>query len=125
MCELDLGFRGYHLPEFPVPEGYTPDSYLEHLCREGATARYGHVTGAVGERLAYELDVIRGMGFANYFLVVWDFIRFARERGILVGPGRGSAAASLVTYSLEITALDPLEHDLDARYRHRFRRRSA
>jgi DNA polymerase-3 subunit alpha len=112
MCQLDLGFRGYHLPEFPVPEGFTPDSYLEKLCREGVQRRYGHVSGAVAERLAYELDVIRGMGFANYFLVVWDFVRHARERGILVGPGRGSAAGSIVTYSLEITALDPLEYNL-------------
>lgn len=112
MCSLDLTFTGYHLPEFPVPPGHTPDSYLAELCRAGTLARYGHATGAVGERLEYELDVIRGMGFANYFLVVWDFIRFAREQGILVGPGRGSAAASIVTYSLGITALDPLQHDL-------------
>lgn len=112
MCELDLGFRGYHLPEFPLPEGFTPDSYLEHLCREGAVKRYGHCSGPVEERLLYELGVIQGMGFANYFLVVWDFIRFAREQGILVGPGRGSSAGSIVTYSLEITALDPLKHDL-------------
>jgi DNA polymerase-3 subunit alpha len=112
MCKLDLDFRGYHLPEFPVPESHNPDSYLEALCREGAQRRYGHVSGDVEARLMYELDVIRGMGFANYFLVVWDFIRFARERGILVGPGRGSSAGSIVTYSLEITALDPLKHDL-------------
>lgn len=112
MCKLDLDFRGYHLPEFPIPESHTPDSYLEMLCREGAQRRYGHVSGDVETRLMYELDVIRGMGFANYFLVVWDFIRFARERGILVGPGRGSSAGSIVTYSLEITALDPLKYDL-------------
>lgn len=112
MCSLDLGFRGYHLPEFPIPEGFTPDSYLEHLCRQGATKRYGHCSDKVEERLVYELGVIQGMGFANYFLVVWDFIRYAREQGILVGPGRGSSAGSIVTYSLEITALDPLKHDL-------------
>jgi DNA polymerase-3 subunit alpha len=112
MCELDLDFRGYHLPEFPTPEGQSADSYLEALCRAGVREKYGHDSGEVGERLAYELDVIRGMGFANYFLVVWDFVRFARERGILVGPGRGSAAASIVTYALEITALDPLAYDL-------------
>lgn len=112
MCSLDLGFRGYHLPEFPVPEGFTPDLYLESLCREGVQQRYGHVSGEVAARLAYELDVIKGMGFANYFLVVWDFIRFAREREILVGPGRGSSAGSIVTYSLGITALDPLQHNL-------------
>jgi DNA polymerase-3 subunit alpha len=112
MCALDLDFRGYHLPEFPVPDGHTPDTYLEQLCREGAQKRYGHVSGKVADRLAYELHVIRGMGFANYFLVVWDFIRFAREQKILVGPGRGSSAGSIVTYSLEITALDPLKYDL-------------
>jgi DNA polymerase III subunit alpha len=112
MCELDLGFKGYHLPAFPVPPGFTADTYLEQLCTTGVIERYGHAGGEVGERLAYELDVIRGMGFANYFLVVWDFVRFAKERGILVGPGRGSAAASIVTYSLGITALDPLQYDL-------------
>jgi DNA polymerase III subunit alpha len=112
MCNLDLGFKGYHLPAFPVPPGFTADTYLEKLCTTGVIERYGHAGGEVGERLAYELDVIRGMGFANYFLVVWDFVRFAKERGILVGPGRGSAAASIVTYSLGITALDPLQYDL-------------
>ncbi len=112
MCSLDLSFRGYHLPEFPVPPGFTPDTYLEQLCREGAHRRYGHVSGEVAARLEYELDVIKNMGFANYFLVVWDFIRFAREQGILVGPGRGSSAGSIVTYSLSITALDPLAYDL-------------
>src|SRR5919107_452911 len=112
MCSLDLGFRGYHLPEFPIPAGFTPDAYLESLCREGVQQRYGHVSGEVAPRLAYELDVIQSMGFANYFLVVWDFIRFAREQGILVGPGRGSSAGSIVTYSLGITALDPLAYDL-------------
>ncbi|MGH2613633.1 MAG: PHP domain-containing protein, partial [Thermomicrobiales bacterium] len=84
MCALDLEFHGYHLPEFPVPEGHTPDSYLESLCRAGVRSRYGHDTGEVGARLEYELGVIKGMGFANYFLVVWDFIKFARESGILV-----------------------------------------
>jgi DNA polymerase-3 subunit alpha len=112
MCSLDLGFRGYRLPEFPIPPGHTPDTYLESLCREGVQRRYGHVSGEVAARLAYELDVIKSMGFDNYFLVVWDFIRFAREQGILVGPGRGSSAGSIVTYSLGITALDPLQHDL-------------
>jgi DNA polymerase-3 subunit alpha len=112
MCALDLGFRGYHLPEFPVPDGFTPESYLESLCRDGALRRYGHVSGAVVERLSYELEIIGSMGFANYFLVVWDFVRHAREQGILVGPGRGSAAGSIVTYSLEITALDPLKYNL-------------
>jgi DNA polymerase-3 subunit alpha len=112
MCNLDLSFKGYHLPEFEVPGGFTPDTYLEHLCQEGVRRLYGHAEGAVGERLAYELGVIRSMGFTNYFLVVWDFVRFAKENGILVGPGRGSAAGSIVTYGLGITALDPLKYDL-------------
>jgi len=112
MCNLDLGFKGYHLPHFDVPPGQTPETYLEHLCREGVRRKYGHDDGTVGERLAYELGVITQMGFTNYFLVVWDFVRFAKEHGILVGPGRGSAAGSIVTYALDITALDPLKYDL-------------
>lgn len=112
MCHLDLGFKGYHMPEFPVPDGHTPESYLEFLCRDGVRRKYGHDAGVVGERLAYELDVIGRMGFTNYFLVVWDFVRFAKDNGILVGPGRGSAAGSIVTYALDVTALDPLKYDL-------------
>jgi DNA polymerase III subunit alpha len=112
MCHLDLGFKGYHLPEFPVPAGISPEQYLEDLCREGVRRKYGTDEGVVGERLDYELGVIRSMGFTSYFLVVWDFVRFAKERGILVGPGRGSAAGSIVTYALDITALDPLKYDL-------------
>jgi DNA polymerase-3 subunit alpha len=112
MCTLDLGFKGYHLPHFDVPDGYTADGYLERLCREGVHQLYGRDDGEVGERLAYELDVIRRMGFTNYFLVVWDFVKFAKDNGILVGPGRGSAAGSIVTYSLGITALDPLKYGL-------------
>ncbi|MEJ7761656.1 MAG: DNA polymerase III subunit alpha [Thermomicrobiales bacterium] len=112
MCHLDLGFTGYHLPHFDVPDGFDADGYLEHLCLAGARQRYGHTDGAVGERLAYELRVIREMGFTTYFLVVWDFVRFAKENGILVGPGRGSAAGSIVCYSLDVTALDPLKYDL-------------
>jgi DNA polymerase-3 subunit alpha len=112
MCTLDLGFKGYHLPHFDVPDGFTADGYLEHLCRQGVRRLYGHDEGEIGRRLAYELDVIQRMGFTNYFLVVWDFVKFARDNGILVGPGRGSAAGSIVTYSLGITALDPLKYGL-------------
>jgi DNA polymerase-3 subunit alpha len=112
MCNLDLGFKGYHLPNFTVPDGFTNEAYLEHLCREGVRRLYGHDQGEIGQRLAYELGVINNMGFTNYFLVVWDFVRFAKENGILVGPGRGSAAGSIVTYALGITALDPLKYDL-------------
>ena len=112
MCHLDLGFKGYHLPEFDVPEGYSNESYLAHVVREGAQRKYGSVSGEVAERIDYELGVINTMGFTNYFLVVWDFVRYAKENGILVGPGRGSAAGSIVTYALDVTALDPLKYDL-------------
>ena len=112
MCDLVLEHRGYHLPAFPVPEGYTQESYLEHLCRQGCVERYGAITAEVETRLSYELSIIGQMGFVPYFLIVSDFVRFARQRGILVGPGRGSAAGSLVAYSLGITGLDPLKHHL-------------
>ncbi len=112
MCSLDLGFKGYKLPQFDVPAHQTADEYLESLCREGVRRLYGHDSGEVGDRLAYELDVIKSMDFANYFLVVWDFVKFAKDSGILVGPGRGSAAGSIVAYSLGITALDPLKYGL-------------
>ncbi len=112
MCSLDLGFKGYQIPNFDVPEGHTPETYLRELCTAGAMERYGTVEGAVVERLNHELGIIDSMGFTNYFLIVWDFVRFARQRGILVGPGRGSAAGSVVTYSLNITGLDPLKYDL-------------
>ncbi|HEU0164225.1 MAG TPA: DNA polymerase III subunit alpha, partial [Thermomicrobiales bacterium] len=112
MCALDLGFKGYQLPEFDVPAGFTPETYLRKLCEEGAMKHYGTLDGTIGERLSYELGVIGSMGFTNYFLVVWDFVLFAKQNGILVGPGRGSAAGSLVTYCLDITGLDPLKYDL-------------
>ena len=100
------------MPHFAVPDGETPATYLEHLCREGAQRKYGHIEGEVAERLAFELKVITDMGFPTYFLVVWDFIRYAKEQGILVGPGRGSAAGSIVAYCLDITTVDPLAHGL-------------
>lgn len=112
MCDLDLGFKGYHLPRFDVPDGLDPDDFLEQLCREGVRRLYGHDGGAINDRLTYELGVIKQMGFTNYFLVVWDFVKFAKDNGILVGPGRGSAAGSIVTYALGITALDPLKYGL-------------
>lgn len=112
MCDLKLEFSGYHMPHFELPAGKVADAYLRELCVEGAMRKYGHADGVVGDRLAYELGVIADMGFTNYFLVVWDFVKFAKDREILVGPGRGSAAGSLVTYSLDITALDPLRYDL-------------
>ncbi len=110
---LDLPLGDFKLPRFPVPEGQTPESYLEALCREGLTRRYGaDQPAAAEERLRFELGVIEEMGFSSYFLIVWDYIRWARENGVGVGPGRGSAAGSLVAYSLRITDLDPLEHGL-------------
>jgi len=111
-CDLSLDFEGYHLPFFKVPEGYTPQSYLAHLCQKGLQSRYAVVTPELKARLQYELDLIHRMGFDTYFLIVWDLVREANSRGIMVGPGRGSAAASLVSYCLDITQLDPLAHGL-------------
>lgn len=111
-CQVELEFGNLHLPYFTVPEGYTPASYLREKCLAGAVKRYGHCDGPVRERLDYELKVIGQMGYEEYFLIVWDFIRYARERGIAVGPGRGSAAGSIVSYVLQITNIDPLQYGL-------------
>ncbi len=113
--QVDLVFdKTYHLPAFPLPESHSSENaYLEHLAVLGAKERYGDpVPAEVQERLDYELNVIRGTGYAGYFLITWDFIRWAREHDIPVGPGRGSAAGSLVAYALRITNLDPLEFGL-------------
>jgi DNA polymerase-3 subunit alpha len=113
MVELDIETRSFAIPAFPVPAGYAGDAdYLRALCEEGLRERYGEPTAQQRERLAYELDVITRMGFASYFLIVWDFIRYAREQGIPVGPGRGSAAGSIVAYVLRISDVDPLRYDL-------------
>jgi DNA polymerase-3 subunit alpha len=111
-CQVELEFGSLHLPHFPVPGGNPANKYLEELCRGGVRERYATVSPTMEERLQYELGVINRMGYASYFLIVWDLIRFARERGILVGPGRGSAAGSLVAYCLGITNVDPLAHGL-------------
>ena len=111
-CNLQLQFGQFHLPKYQVPEGYTLETYLAHLSWEGLKRRYPAANADVEARLKYELDVIQKTGFAGYFLVVWDFIAFAKERGISVGPGRGSAAASLVAYCLGITNIDPLKYGL-------------
>ena len=111
MCQLELRFGRLLLPKVETPRGKTADDHLEQLCREGLERRFSEPTAEVVERLEYELDVIRKTNFANYFLVVWDLISFARERGILFGV-RGSAAASLVLYCLGITNIDPLKHGL-------------
>jgi DNA polymerase-3 subunit alpha len=112
-CNLTLEFGRFHLPRYAVPEGHTLESYLQHLAGQGLTRRYGpNPAEGVEERLRHELAMIEKMGFAGYFLVVWDFIRFARERGIAVGPGRGSSAGSLVAYCLGITNVDPIRYGL-------------
>ncbi len=112
-CNLTLEFGAFHLPRYVVPDGHTLESYLEHLTREGLRRRYGPAPGdAVEARLAHELAIIEKMGFAGYFLVVWDFIHYARQQDIAVGPGRGSSAGSLVAYCLGITNIDPLRYGL-------------
>ncbi len=112
-CNLTLDFGTFHLPRYVVPEGHTLDSYLQELTRAGLRRRYGPNPGqAIEARLADELAVIEKMGFAGYFLVVWDFIRHAREQGIAVGPGRGSSAGSLTAYCLGITNIDPMRYGL-------------
>jgi DNA polymerase III subunit alpha len=111
-CELDLRFGQFHLPRYEVPPGHTLDSYLRAIAEAGLRQRYPDPAGEVVSRLEYELEVIRSMQFSGYFLVVWDFIKFARDRGIAVGPGRGSAAASLVAYCLGITTVDPMRYGL-------------
>jgi DNA polymerase-3 subunit alpha len=111
-CDLSFDFGTLHLPPFEVPDGFTCESYLSHLCEEGLKKRYAHVTREIEARLHHELGLIKEMDFAAYFLIVWDLIRFSESSGMLVGPGRGSAAGSIVSYCLGITDLDPLEHDL-------------
>src|SRR5215469_2396948 len=112
-CDLELGFGQFHLPKYDVPTGHTLDSYLEHLAFEGLKRRYGgSPADLVVERLRYELSIVTKMGFSGYFLVVWDFIAFARRQGIAVGPGRGSSAGSLVAYCLGITNVDPVGYGL-------------
>ena len=112
-CRIELDFETVHLPHFDLPEGYsTAEAYLKHLTFEGARWRFGEITQNIVERLEYELNTINNMGYDDYFLIVWDFVRFAKDSGIPVGPGRGSAAGSLVAYCLGITNIDPLRYDL-------------
>jgi DNA polymerase-3 subunit alpha len=113
-CDLSLAFGKFHLPNYQLPVGFESlDAYLEHLALEGLRARYGSAPAdAVVDRLKYELGVISKMGFSGYFLVVWDFIAYARRQGIAVGPGRGSSAGSLVAYCLGITNVDPIRYGL-------------
>lgn len=111
-CHVEIEFGVTKLPRFDVPQGYDAWKYLNKLCFEGLERRYQPVTEELRARLEYELGVIRKMGYVDYFLIVWDFIRYARENNISVGPGRGSAAGSLVSYTLGITQLDPLRYNL-------------
>ena len=111
-CNVEIEFGVTKLPKFDVPEGYTSWEYLNKLCREGFARRYPDAGEELKERLEYELSTIHSMGYVDYFLIVWDFIRYARDHGIMVGPGRGSAAGSIVAYCLEITSIDPIKYQL-------------
>lgn len=112
-CNVDIVFGQQKVPKFDVPEGYDAYSYLQELCETGLKKRYGDPPPQeLKERLDYELTTIRNMGYVDYFLIVWDFIRFAKSQGIAVGPGRGSAAGSIVAYCLEITDIDPIRYQL-------------
>ena len=112
-CNVEFQFGQYHLPEFKAPDGTENETYLRRLCEKGLRERYGEHPGAeLEERLAYELSIIISMGYVEYFLIVWDFINYARQNKIMVGPGRGSAAGSLVAYCLRITDIDPIRYNL-------------
>ena len=111
-CNVEFVFNEYHLPSFPVPQGYTNEEYFRKLCMDGFRERYPHAPAEYMDRLEYEIDVISRMGYVNYYLIVWDFIRFAKESGIPVGPGRGSGAASIVAYCMHITEVDPMKYAL-------------
>ncbi|KGG80704.1 DNA polymerase III subunit alpha [Caloranaerobacter azorensis H53214] len=111
-CNVEFDFNTLHLPKYDVPEGYTNSQYLRKLCYEGLKKRYKVITDEIRERLDYEINIIESMGYVDYFLIVWDFIKFAKDNGIMVGPGRGSAAGSLVSYTLGIIDIDPLKYGL-------------
>ncbi|MFR2318759.1 MAG: DNA polymerase III subunit alpha [Enterocloster sp.] len=111
-CNVEIEFGVTKLPKYQVPEGFDSWTYLNHLCREGFKTRYPDDDGTLSRRLDYELGVIRTMGYVDYFLIVWDFINYARSQNIMVGPGRGSAAGSIVSYTLGITNIDPVRYNL-------------
>ena len=111
-CHVEIEFGNYKVPRYDAPEGYDSWSYLNKLCQDGMKERYPEDDGSLQERLRYELDTIQSMGFVDYFLIVWDYINFCRENGIAVGPGRGSAAGSIVSYCLKITNIDPIKYSL-------------
>ena len=112
-CNVEFEFNKYHLPRYDVPEGYTTNGYFRELCQKGLVERYGEdCPEEYKERLEYELNTIENMGYVEYFLIVWDFINFAKQNNIMVGPGRGSAAGSIVAYTLKITDIDPMKYSL-------------
>lgn len=111
-CNVDFDFGTRHLPAYAVPDGKDAFEYLRELCQSGLEKRYSPVSDELQKRLDYELGVIKNMGFVDYFLIVWDFIHFAKNNGVMVGPGRGSAAGSIVAYSLGITTVDPIKYGL-------------
>ena len=111
-CHVEIEFGVTKLPKYDVPDGMTSWEYLQKLCYEGLEKRYDAPGEELKERLAYELDTIKNMGYVDYFLIVWDFIKYAKDHGIAVGPGRGSAAGSIVSYSLGITTIDPIRYQL-------------
>jgi len=111
-CNVSIAFGEYKLPSYPVPSPFEAYEYLDKLCREGLEKRYQPVTEDLWKRLEFELKTIKDMGFVDYFLIVWDFIKYSKDNNIMVGPGRGSAAGSIVAYSLEITDIDPIKYNL-------------
>lgn len=111
-CNVTIEFHNYHLPKFDVPDGYTNDEYLKELALKGLREKYENLDEKITERFNFELNTIISMGYTDYFLIVWDFINYAKENGIMVGPGRGSAAGSIISYGLGIIDVDPLRFDL-------------
>ncbi|MCM8782103.1 MAG: DNA polymerase III subunit alpha, partial [Candidatus Omnitrophica bacterium] len=111
-CNLEFDFTTPHLPQFQPPPGKTKEAFLQELCEEGLKSRYPVIDEMIKKRLSYELNVINSSGFTSYFLIAWDFVRYAKSKGIIVGPGRGSAAGSIVSFALGITDIDPLRYDL-------------
>ena len=111
-CNVEIDFNTLHLPAYEIPQGYTKEEYLKELCITGLEKRYSTISPEIEERFNFEFNTIVDMGYTDYFLIVWDFIRFANEKKIMVGPGRGSAAGSIVSYALGIIDIDPLEYDL-------------
>lgn len=112
MCNVEFDFNNIHIPDFKVPDGYSKYEYLKELCFSGLKKKYEKLEKSIEDRLDYELNVIKDMGYVEYFLIVWDFIKYAKDNDIMVGPGRGSAAGSIVAYTLDITDIDPIKYNL-------------